>query len=91
MLVQLSKIKLSLTGWRQKQFQISLHKLLQEISSRNGVYWKKNATKKGIVPYLKFLSNLIVLFTVTRSGKGAKRPSPRHNPVGLTEQQNHWN
>lgn len=91
MLGQLSKIKHSLSGWKQKQFQISLCKLLQEISSGNGVYWEKNATKKGTVPYLKFLSNLIVLFTVTRSGKGAKRPSPRHNPVGLTEQQNHWN
>lgn len=90
MLVQLSKITFSLTGWKQEHFQISLHKLLQEISSRNGVYWKKNA-KKGTFPYLKFLSKLIVLFTVTRSGEGAKRPSPGHNPVGLTEQQNHWN
>lgn len=85
MLVQFSKIKLPLTGWRQKHFQISLHKLLQENRPINGVYWKKNATKKGTVPYLKFLPKLIVLFTVTRSGKGAKRPSPRHNPVGLTE------
>lgn len=91
MLVQFNKIKLPLTDWRQKHFQISLHKLHQESSPINGVYWKKNATNKGTVPYLKFLPKLIVLFTVTRSGKGAKRPSPRHNPVGLTEQQNHWN